>query len=187
MSDDGYTLVEMLVAMLIIGLAIGGVAESTRVLGLIQSRTVHSADAAMSTHAAEAALDALFNDHGPFPSDVATGLAGQPRRLTFPCQGGVCRAAIRDVPQGSALDLNLPHGAAKQVLLTSLRRLSFNYVDAKGTGAMWPPVNPKDWRLLRAVSITDGTGSANPPLALTRLWLEQEPGCSSANACGVTP
>jgi prepilin-type N-terminal cleavage/methylation domain-containing protein len=183
MTEDGYTLVEMLVAMLIIGLAIGGVTESTRVLALIQNRATRMSDAATSTHAAEESLAALFARQGPFRSDVPTSLVGQPRRLTFPCQGRICGAALRDVADGSALDLNLSGARVRHVMLTGLRALTFNYVDAKSTGQAWPPANPSDWRLLRAVSISSNAAGDPIPLAMARLWIEQPAACQPAETC----
>lgn len=58
MNDDGYTLAEALAAMLILGLAMGGLVEGARVIGRLQTPIVASRADDQALRRAEAGLAA---------------------------------------------------------------------------------------------------------------------------------
>jgi len=72
MNDHGYTLAEMLAALLIIGLAMAGLTQAVRVLGLLQSSATRAAGEQRALRRVEVDFVGLLDGHGPFRSDETT-------------------------------------------------------------------------------------------------------------------
>jgi prepilin-type N-terminal cleavage/methylation domain-containing protein len=173
MNEDGYTLVEMLAALAIIGLAMAGLAESARALRLLQQGVLRSVQAQQAGERAGRDLQRLFASQGPFRSKNAAGLSGGRAKLEFPCAGGgSCGARL--TTNGGTARLELAGDGWRDVLALPASSASFVYVDAEGGAQDWPPSTSAPPTLVAlAVIATRGA----QPIAQVRLWRDEAFDC----------
>lgn len=189
MSDAGYTLAEMLAALMVIGLAFGGLAQGAAVVGRMQggaTRTVHQAAASADL---ARALDDVAGSSGPFVSDGRGAFAGVPDAFGFDCADGArCGASLASASDGAWL--TLARGLQqKRLRLPAGGSAHFVYVDDVGSSSRWPVAGGTP-RMLRSISLEVGSGANEVLLAQTRLWIEEPPQCvfdSVAQGCRAAP
>ncbi len=177
MNEDGYTLVEMMAALAMIGLAIGGVAESAHAVKLIQTATVRSLGQDQTLARAQRGLARLFESEGPFRSDDAVAFTGGAAAFDFDC-GAPARCGASLSPHGDDTTLTLagPGGSHDRVVLRGLRGASFAYHDLEGQRAAWPPSGQR--RSLRSVTLASASSPQATAIATARVWVEQAPDCA---------
>ena len=100
-NDGGYTLAETLAAMLIIGLAMGGLFEGSRLVARLQTPTATAVAEARMLRRAEIGLAALLAARPPDDRSM-TGDAGG---FTFDCPAGQCGASLLATPSGARLQV----------------------------------------------------------------------------------
>jgi prepilin-type N-terminal cleavage/methylation domain-containing protein len=169
-DDRGYTLAEMLAALMIVGLVIGGVAGGVTAAARLQRQGAERARAAESAAALANGLTALLREQGPFSSAGGVKLAGDRRGFSFACAGGgACSAAVGRGGRAASILLVGP-GRNATIRWPGWVAPTFEYIGSKTTGDHWPPDNPTDWQRLRAVAVTDA--GSDVPLATVRIWVE---------------
>lgn len=174
MSDAGYTLVETLAALLVLTLAMSGLAGSMKVLSDQQARVTSVIAQNEARQRAQAALDALFAGQGPFGSHQPQRFDGNASALTFDCQAAApCGAQLDVRPQGLALILRAESGEVTYPLPGAGGR--FVYEGRRGVSATWPPQS-SERQALRAVSLE--TTDAGRTLLRSPVWLEQPVNCA---------
>lgn len=175
MSEDGYTLVEMLAALAILGLALAGMAESVHALMLVQTSSARSISDREATERVRRGLLHLVSGQGPFRSKDASGLSGDRTALGFTCgDGSRCGARLTADGAGARLDLWGPGGWRDAVALRVPGGGRFAYGDADGFSQTWPP-STEQARRLTGIAVVSATGAE--PIALVRLWRDQGLDC----------
>lgn len=172
MSDDGYTLAEALAAIVMIGLAIGGLAEAAHVIGRLQERSTASLQVGARGQALQQGLDRHLQAVEPVWSDRG-GVQASARSAVLPCgYGALCRLDLERSAEGERLSLRDARGRTRSVALGATRGARFEYVDDDGVHEVWPPAAmPR--RTLRAIAVVDG----KRPLAVGRIWPAQPKPC----------
>lgn len=172
MSDDGYTLAEMLAALAILGMAMGG-------LGLVANLIARQQLAASRIHmrladetAADRALTLWLSEQ-----DAET-LAGDDRRLSATCGEAACSARLETAKSRTVLILQARSGATRRLRLRQ-QNVRFGYTDSRGAVAAWPrsdeTVNAVKDAAPRAVLLTAQGRAA--PLAVARVWTRESRDC----------
>ena len=177
MSEGGYTLAETLAALLIIGLAFGGLTEGVQVIGLVQSATARTTADISSRWAAQDAMNQLLNRRGPFRSDDPKTFIGGATRFSFDCgESRACGAGITTAGGVTRLVVDDTAGDATAIPLPQVSSASFSYGDAINLNENWPPA-PGERRLLKSVFLMGQSPTGAVPLVATRIWREHEAGC----------
>jgi prepilin-type N-terminal cleavage/methylation domain-containing protein len=177
MSDDGYTLVEMLAALAIVALAMAGLAEGARTIGRIEASATRTIGHDQALARAERGLARVFAGAGPFKSDDRNGLAGGSTNLTFVCGSGAqCAAGLIDQGGDEVLTLSGADGWTDAVRLPGVRQARFTYGDGRSRLDDWPPGGSRRERL-RSVAIVATSASEPSPIVAVRLWAEQAADC----------
>ena len=177
-GQAGYTLVEMLAALAILGLAMTGVAESAHALKVIQDGA--SVDLRRDAGLAEAhrALDRLLSGQGPFRSDDAPGLVGTPRQISFGCGASQpCTGELTVAGDLIRLQVRDRRGWTGQVALPGLRNARFLYGDQDGPGRVWPPA-AEGRKILSDVVLATDLAEGTSPVVVESLWLQQRSRCA---------
>lgn len=169
MSDHGYTLAEMLAALLIIGLAMAGLTQAVRVLSLFQSAAARATGEQRLLRRAEVDLARLLDGQGPFRS-TEDMLVGDGRGFDFDC-GRAARCSARLVSAANKTRLLITGATEEQVALKE--DVHFTYATEKATFAAWPPAG--ELRTLRAVNLV---GARAEPILSARLWVQQSGDCA---------
>lgn len=170
MNDAGYTLAEMLVALVIVSLASAGLAAGTDVVMRMRKSASTSQAEARELRRLDAVLTPMFVGAGPYrvKSGGASGWTGDATTAQFDCRSAqVCRVAV--TPAGLSVQQS---DAVRAVSLNGLGPVRLSYLSAK-TGelvASWPP--PSDDRLA-GMAITGPNG----PLAFFPIARTQERKC----------
>ncbi len=175
MRDAGYTLVEVLVALMMIGLTVSGLMGAMRVIGLYQSSATGALHKAQRGRQAEAALAGLLQNQGPFSADEG-GFTGDSHGFSFDCHEAVlCAARMAEGPHGGAQLVLSDEGHVRALDLADSASAHFLYVGQGGVADQWPrPDAVKD--RLRAISLWSAAGDGRP-VATVRLWREQAQTC----------
>jgi prepilin-type N-terminal cleavage/methylation domain-containing protein len=186
MNKDGYTLVEMLAALIMISLAIGGLLQGMRVIGRIQDSAGRSVMATREQRTAQEGLDRLVASQGPFFSDDLQGFTGSLTQFSFDCGRNVTCGA-RLTPQNGLTRLDIVRDGVTRFSATLPRGgpAGFTYVGERTTGSAWPPLTTRSERLNK-VMLTLQRLDGLVPVASVRLWLEQKRTCqfdAIAQAC----
>lgn len=192
MSRDGYTLVEMLAALAIIALAIGGLLGAVRAIGGLQSTTAASLATAEGGLRAQADLDRLLAGEGPFFSNGDGKLSGSPMGFTFECAGVTgCSAELASARSSTSLVTRRGDSDAQmQLALHGVDAPQFTYVGQLTAGPAWPPPEPGPRQRLVRIVLAGATATGKTPLASVRLWREEGRACSFdvvAQACRSKP
>jgi len=187
-SEAGYTLVEMLVALLMIGLLLSALGAASQTFAKLQSRGVRQASVAERNLALANALDLLFRDAGPFSSSAGARLSGDRRHMSFVCDGGPCKVDLGPnviTPQGApvgVVEIVSPLGR-RRIASPELLGAEWTFIGSRTVSDHWPPDNPTDWQRLKAIALT--RGPTNPsPAVLVKLWTEGE---KASEAIGGAP
>jgi prepilin-type N-terminal cleavage/methylation domain-containing protein len=172
-SRDGYTLVEMLTALLILSLALGGLYESGFVIRGMTDAAARNRRGAASAREAELALDRLLRRRGPFAASDGDGFHGDAVEFHFPCESGSCGARLTPGPEAANLEV-IDIGRRKEIVLAGQPSVQFRYVGSAGVADAWAPAKD-DAGLLTAVAIVRARDGL--PLAQSRLWRQMSPSC----------
>lgn len=172
MNDDGYTLTEMLAALAILGLAMGG-------LGLVVSLMARQQLTANRAHmrlvddrAADRALT-----HWLAGLDAET-LNGDGRSLSASCGLATCSARLEIDGARAVLILKARSGPARRFRLRQ-RDVRFAYADRQGDLAAWPRTDGVDQggseNVLRTVRLA--ASDVAVPSAVARVWVREPRDC----------
>lgn len=173
MSDAGYTLVETLAALAMIGLALGGLAVSVGVLGKGQRATNEAVADLQASRRAELLLSDALQRGAPFRSADVGALVGDGASMEFACgDAKPCRADLRTGDKGLSLHLETADGA-KDLPLRQAGPAHFQYGGVQDIGDVWPPASGAR-QALQGVSLNRADGA---PILSVRLWVEQPETC----------
>lgn len=170
MNDDGYTLAEALAAMLILGLAMGGLIEGARVMGRMQTPIVASRADDQALRRAEAAFAGLVK--------LRVGgdqtLAGNAQGFTFDCAAAACGLSL--ARKGGQMTLILRRGEVAQSFpLPQAGNISLVYLARDGRFDHWP--QPGSSRALDGMMIVGTSAQGEVPLVIARSWIEHPKTC----------
>ena len=173
MSEDGYTLAEMLAALAMIALAIGGLTQGVHVLGRAQASANRAVETDRNARSTQIGLERLFDGQGPFTSDSQGGLSGSPTKLSFACAGaGTCQASLSQTDRRTWLSVSRPGVQLNMPLPGNAESARFTYGGPLGPNATWPPTATRR-QSLQWVALSSG----EDPLATVRLWSEEPRRC----------
>jgi hypothetical protein len=185
-NQDGYTLAETMAAVVMIGLAIGGLGQATYLIGRLNHAA--SAQVAVGRHlsGAQRALDGLLTQAGPFQSRDNEGFKGRGASFTFPCGQGSCGAELLAGSDQTILVVQRGGHATASRSLGRLRRPHFAYRDASGLHEVWPASDALDDNklTLETVALVEGRGDAPRPLAVAAVWVQQTAACQFDSISG---
>jgi hypothetical protein len=170
MNDDGYTLAEALAAMLILGLAMGGLIEGARVIGRMQTPIVASRADEKALRRAETGLAAFLKLRG----GGDRSLAGSAQGFTFDCPAENCGLSL--TRNGGKTTLILRRGEVAQTFpLPHAGKISLVYMARDGRFDRWPPPGPA--RDLTGIMVVGTTAQGELPLVVARSWIEHPKAC----------
>jgi hypothetical protein len=174
-NDAGYTATEALAALAILGLAVGGLTSGLKVIGQGELATSRKVAETVALRAASDEFAILVRGQGPFRSDDPASLAGDARRLSFPCDGGACEAQLT----ATGLRLRAPHRADWAIVLSDPVNLRFHYRGSVSEVPAWPPAPPPlpapQWQVLQAIILERLPGGE--AVAVTRIASAQAADC----------
>jgi len=165
MSEDGYTLAEMLGALLMIGLALTGLAQGLRVIGVLQTSTAASMAEERGLRTAETRLTALVTEGRP------GSFKGSSSAVSFDC-GGADRCAALITSAGLELREGGRRQSAFSFSVLDGARLVYDGAASSGLSA-WPPEGPR--QSLRAIRLV---AKDDTPLLVAPVWREQSGACA---------
>lgn len=181
--DAGYTLAETLAAMLIIGLAMGGLFEGSRLVARMQKPTATAVAEARMLRRAENGLAALLAVR---PPDDRT-LTGDAAGFTFQCSAGQCGASLLATAPGPRLQLT--RGKVSQAYpLPDVQELNLVYDARSGRFDHWPLLGEPE--SLRGVAVIGKQAGGDVPIVAVSSWIEQSKTCEYdmvARACRDAP
>ncbi|HUO23363.1 MAG TPA: type II secretion system protein [Caulobacteraceae bacterium] len=192
MIDEGYTLAEMLVALAVVGLAIGGLTEGMRVTSRLQGQTYQAMASGRTLDRVGFGLEQLIEGRGPFPSERSDLFQGAASGFRVACgKQDPCSAALSSQEDKVILDLEEPDGSHHALVLQGVQSAHFAYAGTRTFGPVWPAAPssaspaPGASQTLRTISLigTSADGE-DTPLASVRVWLEQTPDCPVGAAAG---
>lgn len=122
--EQGFTLVELAIVLVIVGLLIGGILKGQE---LIAGTRVNSA--VTQIKAIETATFTFLDTYGGFPGDLANAAGRIPGCTTFPCSGGTLNTATAG---NSRIDGTpaLAYGANAAAATTDEKAMFFNQLRA---------------------------------------------------------
>jgi len=159
-NDHGYTLAEMLAALVMIGLAVGGLTMGVRVIGHGEAQVARATTEGGSLRTLQAALNALLDNAGPFRTKDNATFRGAGAAFSFPC----------NAPKPCGAD-----GNAARFKTAGSGPLHFEFVGSQSRNQNWPPPPPISDVLRSVVLVRDNDGAA---IASTRIWREQPADCA---------
>lgn len=172
MSEAGYTLAEMLVALVIVCGTAAAFTGGVGALGRIQADAGASLGREREQARTQQALGGFLEGRGPFGTGANEAvLNGDATRLDFGCGAARCRAALGADGDVWSLELDDGSGRETRIPLPPGGESRFRYGDGQGWLAAWPP--KQDGRKLRSVSIISDAG----PVAVAELALQQRADC----------
>lgn len=176
MTKDGYTLVEMAVALATIGLLITGLLQSIHVIGRFEARNNRAIADARRDGDLQDGLARSLSAAGPFLSSDAAAFAGSPSGFSYPCQAGICGAKLTEAGERWRLGVSEGTGAEIDYVLPGALRPQFTYVGEHTAGKDWPQTLPPQRLVL--ITLTEGDEASARPLASVRLWADEPKTCS---------
>lgn len=177
MKQDGYTLAEALAALLIIGLAMGGLFEGARVLSKGQTRAAETIAGSRALSRAQKAVGQIATSPEFANALLSDGLTGDARQFRYDCgTHGPCTATLRNQGIGEGvLVLTGGGGATRRYPLPRGNDAYFVYNSTEGGFGRWPTA-PKEG-YLRAITVMRPAGGGDVPLVSARVWIEQSRAC----------
>jgi len=174
MNDHGYTLTEMLVALVMVGLAMSGMSLAARSVAHAERRVRGQHDVGLQLDRLRNSVGADLIDNGPYPTadQGHATLRGDNRSARFDCQAARCELALEGAP-GRQAAVVADGKAHPTFSLAGLPALALSYVsalDGRLTDA-WPPADRSD--RLAAIVLTN---LATPVLVLPTP-VQQPPNC----------
>lgn len=176
-GQDGYTAVEALAALAILGLAMGGLTVSMNLIGAGQAKARARFEQAVLERAANQKLEQLLAIDAPFRSDQAAHLVGDAQALQLDCGNGLrCGARLdHDVlilQRGNdQARLQLPEGDTPHFL----------YFGSYGVSDIWPPAPlpppAPAWQTLEAIALQSQIAGEDKPLLVAKIWRQQRADC----------
>lgn len=170
MKQDGYTLAEVLAAMLILGLAMGGLVEGTRVIGRLQKSSTAVVSETRTLRRAEAAFAGLL----ALRSGDDLSLKGDSAGFAFDCSSGPCSVALRTSGQRTTLAIRRGE-VAQTFLLPQAGNIALVYDALDGRHDRWP--SPDEPRALRGVAVMATSAQGEFPIVAARSWIEHPKTC----------
>jgi hypothetical protein len=176
MNDHGYTLSEALTALLMIALALGGIAQAVHVLSAASIRLERDRQRLESLAEARDLFRGLPDNLGPFVAGddpARRAFSGSEYSMRFVCgYAGSCSVSLE--PRSGKVELDVTsNGRARAVRLTPLTGLRLQYVSAiDGVVSSSWPIRPAD--RLGAVDLDDGETT----LAVLPLSNAQDAACA---------
>jgi prepilin-type N-terminal cleavage/methylation domain-containing protein len=171
MTDDGYTLAEMLAALAILGMAVGGLGLVTSLIARQQLAAHRVSTRLAESRAADRALGLWLADQDP------TTLRGDGRRLSAACGQATCTARLEADKLRTVLILQGRSGTVRRFRLRQ-PRLGFGYSDGLGQVAVWSRRGSNegegDGLAPRAIVLT---ATNDAPLAVARVWPREPRDC----------
>jgi hypothetical protein len=177
MSQDGYTLAEALAALIMVGLAAGGLVFGVQVLGRLQGKAAAEVATSDDRSRLETAFARFLDKEGPFRSDDVRGLQGDTDRLSFPCGDKTCSATL-DRADGTTTLVLAGRNETARLAVGSRGAYAFVYQDDAGAEPAWPPTARRAPMGLRAIAVTKLQLGEERPLAEARLYAEQPAVCA---------
>lgn len=174
----GYTLAEALVALVVVGLAVGGLTLATEQILRLQAAAGHDAKAAAGASRLSAAFSGLLDGEGPFPSEDRDGFFGDSDQFDFPCGDRTCGGELVRRSNGIELVLRARSGRSSVFPLGADRALAFEYSSANGEHDAWPPTDARRPEALRSIELMRTRLGAEAPIAQARIWNEQAADCA---------
>ena len=169
-GEAGYTLSEMVAALLIVSLAMGGAFQATWLIEHQQRATLAAArgqDWMRDTSRRFADLLAAYQP----PAVSGAGLQGDARGFRFACGRASCGAQLGVGGPDPALQLDAP--APETLALAGMRRPRFAYVTEGGESEVWPVASAHPSPLQAVLLLDDAGGS----VLSARVWREEPAGC----------
>jgi len=174
-SEAGYTLVETLASLVMIGLAMGGLTLGVQVLSRAQWSVSADQARAQAARDAQVTLEQVLSAQGAVRSVDPERLTGDGAGFQFACdQAAPCRVSLVDDPAGVGVTLETPGAASRRFALRQPGPAKLSYQGSLGASAVWPPTGPQR-QVLRAISLVSENGRA---LLGVRLWAEQPADCA---------
>jgi hypothetical protein len=178
----GYTLAETLAALLVVGLAVGGLMQAAAVIERMQGASARTAADSRALGAVGKALAQTVDGPGLYRQGPG-GLAGDATGFSLDCgRAAPCAATVE--ANGGVLQVSFSQGDGRRraLPLRGLKSVAFVYEDAAGAQSRWPPVDAGAMAsarpALKAVSLVATTADGPLPLARVRVWADQAPGCA---------
>jgi prepilin-type N-terminal cleavage/methylation domain-containing protein len=178
MTDDGYTLAEMLVALVIIGLTIGGMTQGVHAIGRLQGMTGRVLADGRNFNRVGVGLDQLVEDRGPYSSTPSSLFYGVASGFSFACDNPApCGAVLTPAKGGVDLRVVEPDGSSRVFALPGVQSAHFTYAGTRTYGPVWPAASPEP-QTLRTIGLVATTADGgDAPIASVRLWPEQGLDC----------
>ena len=182
--SDGYTLAEMLAALLIVGLTMGGLAGAGFLVGRLQLGAAKAAHGAEAAGEVQARFSGLLEGQGPYTADADDLLQGDADSFSFACREASCGASVAERGDIAVLTLRTP--ARSDIKLGATHAPHFLYVSARGEQDSWPPEGEDDRdgaardgqpQHLTAILLASQDGEGLHPIASARVWRQEPPGC----------
>jgi len=176
MSEGGYTLAESLAALMMVGLAVGGVAAGMNALGQMQAAATRKIETGQAIRSLDLSLNRLLGGRGPFMSDAKGAFTGDQFGFSFDCKAPrSCTARIERSARGLRLDVT--EGGVVSTRLARLADARFLYVGSSTVGPTWPPSFAAP-QALRSVVLIGRDQHGETPLATARIWIEDSGVCN---------
>ncbi len=175
-GQAGYTLVETLVALMVVALAVGGMSAGVQVLMRQQTRLNDAAAQTQTSRLAQATLGRVLGRNAPYRSQEEAHFSGDSQSLRIDCgEAHDCVAAITRDAIGANLSLNAD-GMQRTWRLPATGRTHFLYSGALDIGEAWPPAAGRP-QALRSLAVVDEAAAGAVTLVKTRVWAEEPANC----------
>ncbi len=175
MKDSGFTLTETLAALLIIGLAFGGLFEATRLISRVQNASARRVNESRSLGAAQRGLQLWMGDQHVAAALNENRLTGTVRGMGYPCGQVECRLSLDGAKGRWTLSLIGRDQVAHRFSLGTAKDAHLVYDAIDGRFDHWPPSGRL--RALRAVSIVQSGDDGDQAVLTARAWIEQTRTC----------
>lgn len=177
MIQNGYTLVEVLAALFIVGLAMTGLMQGLHVVGRSQAAAAQGLGEHGAMQDLSRQLDAAVGCKGPFVSSTPEAFTGSARGFDYDCGvGRRCDVQLTRSDRGEML-LIRGDGAQRRLLLPKGGGSRFVYRGAADAFEAWPPTDVERQRLT-SITLMQRREHGEAPLATSRLWVDQPAPCA---------
>jgi prepilin-type N-terminal cleavage/methylation domain-containing protein len=177
-NEDGYTLLEVLVALAMLSLAVTGFSRALEVLAKWQRATEATTVATAQPRRAQVLMERAIDTLGPFRSDHPEGFSGDARGFRFAC-GGASACSMHVSTDGSgavAVGVTGADGSSRLLPLGEAGPAHFVYRGSETVADTWPPASG-GLQVLRSISLVGQGSEAWRPILVARLWKEQPADC----------